>query len=609
MQYYVADFTCSCDYFAVFIYGEVVVCCVECAGAVYKERYGAVFICSTYGQIVFCVQGVGLNIVYINVFVQLNLNLSAVMAYADVLVTAEVNSCIRCNFRCFATVSGKIPTLVGSFFYSVQLAYVYCVGIGFACFYIGNLTCMVKGYATINYSLSTIQYYRSTCTILHASSTLSNCKSCIAIFQQQSSSIKANSFITIANGFDILQLIVQLYFNISTIMAYADVLVAAEVNSFTGCNLSRGFVTVCRKVPTLVSSFFYSVQLAYVYCVGIGFACFYIGNLTCMVKGYATINYSLSTIQYYRSTCTILHASSTLSNCKSCIAIFQQQSSSIKANSFITIANGFDILQLIVQLYFNISTIMAYADVLVAAEVNSFTGCNLSRGFVTVCRKVPTLVSSFFYSVQLAAVYCFFGICRNFAVCYAGNLAVIVNGNLVVKLDATICKADAACTFTCAGDGSNACQSIFQRNANYITIIAYLNVSIAIKFNFITRFYIRCIALFSFQLPTLACASSSFTYLLQLCNVNSVGISSTCCYIGNLTSNFFTLYRTAYRNSTMSCIPSNTGFSFSSTIAKRACNCACYAANAQSNAAFYAYACTIAERNGIHCFLFSRRCL
>ena len=270
-------------------------------------------------------------------------------------------------------------------------------------------------------------------------------------------------------------------------MAYADVLVAAEVNSFTGCNLSRGFVTVCRKVPTLVSSFFYSVQLAYVYCVGIGFACFYIGNLTCMVKGYATINYSLSTIQYYRSTCTILHASSTLSNCKSCIAIFQQQSSSIKANSFITIANGFDILQLIVQLYFNISTIIAYFDIVVAAEVNSCIRCNFSRGFVTVCRKVPTLVS----------------------------------------------------------------------------------------------------------------ISSSFTYLLQLCYVYCVSIFSTCCYIGNLTSNFFTLYRTAYRNSTISCLPSNTGFSFSSTIAKRVGSCACYAANAQSNAAFYAYACTIANSNCI----------
>ena len=519
------------------------------------------------------------------------------MAYADVLVTAEVNSCIRCNFRCFATVSGKIPTLVSSFFYSVQLAYVYCVGIGFACFYIGNLTCMVKGYATINYGLSTIQYYRSTCTILHASSTIGNSKSCIAIFQQQSSSVKANSFITIANGFDILQLIFQLYFYISTIIAYFDIVVAAEVNSCIRCNFSRGFVTVCRKVPTLVSSFFYSVQLAYVYCVGISFACFYIGNLTCMVKGYATINYGLSTIQYYRSTCTILHASSTIGNSKSCIAIFQQQSSSVKANSFITIANGFDILQLIFQLYFYISTIIAYFDIVVAAEVNSCIRCNFSRGFVTVCRKVPTLVSSFFYSVQLAAVYCFFGICRNFAVCYTGNLAILVNGNLVVKLDAIICKADAACAF--ASDGLNASQLVFQRNANFITIIAYLNVSIAIKFNCIARFYIRCIAILSFQLPTLACASSSFTYLLQLCYVYCVSISSTCCYIGNLTSNFFTLYRTAYRNSTISCLPSNTGFSFSSTIAYHFGSSVSYAANAQSNAAFYAYACTIANSNCI----------
>ena len=64
LQYYVADFACSCDYFAVFIYGEVVVCCVECAGAAYKERHNSVFCHSTYGQVVFCVQGVGLDGVY-----------------------------------------------------------------------------------------------------------------------------------------------------------------------------------------------------------------------------------------------------------------------------------------------------------------------------------------------------------------------------------------------------------------------------------------------------------------------------------------------------------------------------------------------------------------
>ena len=142
LQYYVADFTCSCDYFAVFIYGEVVVCCVECAGAVYKERHDSVFSHSTYGQIVFCVQGFGLNIVYINVFVQLNLNLSAVMAYADVLVTAEVNIIAGFYVGCFGcnTVSRQIPTCISSVAYFFQLAYVYSIGSFTASCYIGNLT-------------------------------------------------------------------------------------------------------------------------------------------------------------------------------------------------------------------------------------------------------------------------------------------------------------------------------------------------------------------------------------------------------------------------------------------------------------------------------------
>ena len=83
-----------------------------------------------------------------DILVQVNLNLSAIMAYADVLVTAEVNSCIRCNFRCFATVSGKIPTLVGSFFYSVQLAYVYCVGIFSACCYAADLAVCSNSHLT-----------------------------------------------------------------------------------------------------------------------------------------------------------------------------------------------------------------------------------------------------------------------------------------------------------------------------------------------------------------------------------------------------------------------------------------------------------------------------
>ena len=90
-----------CIYITVFIYGEFIVCCVECAGAVYKERHDSVFCHSTYGQVVFGVQSVSLNGVNIKVFVQLNLNLSAVMAYADVLVAAEVNIIAGFNVSTF----------------------------------------------------------------------------------------------------------------------------------------------------------------------------------------------------------------------------------------------------------------------------------------------------------------------------------------------------------------------------------------------------------------------------------------------------------------------------------------------------------------------------
>ncbi len=63
-QNYVADFAFGCGYFAVFIYYQFAVGCIECTVAVYEERYSAVFICSTYGQVVFCVQGIGLDGVY-----------------------------------------------------------------------------------------------------------------------------------------------------------------------------------------------------------------------------------------------------------------------------------------------------------------------------------------------------------------------------------------------------------------------------------------------------------------------------------------------------------------------------------------------------------------
>ena len=104
LQNYVADFACSCGYFAVFIYVEFIVCCVEIAGAVYKERHDSVFSHSTYGQVVFGVQSVGLEGVYtgnvavlINGYLIVNLNIAAIQndggSAVGNLVTGYVNIC------------------------------------------------------------------------------------------------------------------------------------------------------------------------------------------------------------------------------------------------------------------------------------------------------------------------------------------------------------------------------------------------------------------------------------------------------------------------------------------------------------------------------------
>ena len=230
------------------------------------------------------------------------------------------------------------------------------------------------------------------------------------------------------------------------------------------------------------------------------------------------------------------------------------------------------------------------------------------------CCKIPAFIGNRLYRMELAAIYSIGGISGYCACCYTGNLTILVEGNLAVDYGIAILHVDrctlavnhtcsSCCTIQChfsiaIADTFDANQILVQLNFNLSLVIAYADVLVAAEVNIIAGFYVCCFGCntVSRQIPT---CISSVAYFFQLAYVYSVGISSTCCYIGNLTSNFFTLYRTAYRNSTISCLPSNTGFSFSSTIAKRACSCACYAANAQSNAAFCTYASTAADSNCI----------
>ena len=275
LQNYVADFACGCGYFTVFIYVEFIVCCVEIAGAVYKKRHDSVFSHSAYGQVVFGVQSVGLNGVYINVFVQLYLNLSAVMAYVDVLVTAEVNKITRFYIGCFGcnTVGSQVPTHVCSCTYCLQLTYVYCIIVVNACSYACNTAILVYGYCIVDSSGITEQFYGCALTVSQF-----GCKAA----QGQLS-------IAIADRFDIFQIFVQFNLNsvntIFCILAYTDILVTIEVNIITGFYIfCFGQNTISSKLPSAV------LQLAYVYSIGSFSTCCYVSNLTS--KSGTTYRYS-----------------------------------------------------------------------------------------------------------------------------------------------------------------------------------------------------------------------------------------------------------------------------------------------------------------------------
>ena len=214
---------------------------------------------------------------------------------------------------------------------------------------------------------------------------------------------------------------------------------------------------------------------------------------------------------------------------------------------------------------------MAYADVLVTAEVNILAGFYVGCfGCNTVGRQIPTCISSVAYFFQLAYVY---SVSIGFACCYAADLAILVNGNLVVKLNAAICKANAACAFTCADDGFDILQLIFQLYFYISTIIAYFDIVVTAEVNILAGFYVGCFGCNTVgrQIPTLV---GSFFYSVQLAYVYSVSIGSTCCYIDNLTFSTFTAY----------------GYCISSVS---------YTAGTQSNSAFCTYASTAADSNCI----------
>ena len=176
---------------------------------------------------------------------------------------------------------------------------------------------------------------------------------------------------------------------------------------------------------------------------------------------------------------------------------------------------------------------MAYADVLVTAEVNILAGFYVGCfGCNTVGRQIPTCISSVAYFFQLAYVY---SVSIGFACCYAADLAILVNGNLVVKLNAAICKANAACAFTCADDGFDILQLIFQLYFYISTIIAYFDIVVTAEVNILAGFYVGCFGCntVSGQVPAFICICSYLFDFFQLAYIYSISIINACSYVSD----------------------------------------------------------------------------
>ena len=133
-------------------------------------------------------------------------------------------------------------------------------------------------------------------------------------------------------------------------MAYADVLVTAEVNIIAGFYVGcSGCNTVGRQIPTCISSVAYFFQLAYVYSIGISYACCYTGNLAaCYIQATAD---GCSVFTKHDGFCTIIstdiaHANTAVSNCKVFITIGNDDAIFIQVNFGISIGNRGNISQI-----------------------------------------------------------------------------------------------------------------------------------------------------------------------------------------------------------------------------------------------------------------------
>ena len=549
LQYYVADFACGCDYFTVFIYGEVVVCTIECTVAVYEERHNTVFICSTYGQVVFCVQGVGLNIVYLNVFVQLNLNLSAVMAYADVLVAAEINEIAGFYIGCFGcyTVGSQVPAHVCSCAYCLQLAYVYSISISSTCSYAMNLAVFSNSYfaqlsafsgdlAVIAICIAYKQLTVTQCGMAGEYAIVQNYVACgyIAVFIYYEAAVctiecavavyeERYSAVFICSTYGQVVFCVQCVGLDGVYTGNVAFFIDSYLTEFSGFRSDLAVVAACIAYE----------QLAITQCG--------ITGVYAIVQNYVACGYIAVFIYYEAAVCTIECAVAVYEERYSAVFIcstYGQVVFCIQGVGLNCVGLDGVYIDIFVQLNLNFSAVMAYADVLVAAEVNNFVGSYIGCfGCNTVGGKIPAFIcicSYLFDFFQLAYIYSI-SIINAFS--YVSDYfivsiqAIFGDISIAAKTNTTLStKEVVACIYLVNFQifvqlNLNGCNAIF-------VIFAYGNIFFVTgKVNNTIIFNLAqatCYSTISSKLPAAFCYSA-----VQLAYIYSIGISYACCYVGN----------------------------------------------------------------------------
>ena len=347
------------------------------------------------------------------------------------------------------------------------------------------------------------------------------------------------------------------------------------------------YVSACFNLGMLACFGCYCMQLAYVYCVFISFTVCYACNTAILVYVYFTIDNGCITEQFYGCALAVSKFAYPAAHCT-------------QGQCCITIADGFDIFQVFVQLNLNLSAVITDGNVLVTAEVNSFTG-SYFRCFAAVSGQIPALVCIICYFTNFLQL--FFGCSLTFAVSKA-----IISSSCIAK-SAYGCSSaihnNVACCYTAA------CPNRAMAAADvYISVVI-----ISGKENVVTQsniIFLATVFIGVFGYSNIITLGNStvfecfFVYLLQLCHINSIGVFISSCYIGNLASDI--VRRITHRNSSFGGSPS--GFFCRRDVSRcKSSECSFFAASysiryraySDSYSALFAYRRTIPNSHRIIC--------